>query len=159
MILFWHTYVLSYIGLGLISLLIIIQYTKFCGEPILEEDDAGLFSLACALLWPVFLCAMIYSFYKSHLSYVMIVSFKDMPHAWKAAVINERNRNSNGDTGHTEASISTIQSALIDSLKADIVELKQINAETSRELVTVKGSIPGSGQQRSMKRLANIVRT
>lgn len=156
MTLFWHTYILSYIGIGLIFLLIAISYTRFFGKSMLEESDAVLFTTACTLGWPFFSIAMSIEFYNRVLRHVMIVSFKDIPHAWKAATINEINRTTgNGDGIESVASIKEDE---IKNLKVEINQLKQINAETSRELVTVKGSIPGSGQQRSMKRLANIVR-
>ena len=41
----------------------------------------------------------------------------------------------------------------------EIIRLERENTEVSRELTNIKESIPGSGQQRSMKKLANIVRT
>lgn len=159
MTLFWHTYVLSYLGLGLISLLIIIRYASFCGAAILEDNDNIILTIACILIWPIFSGAMLYSFYKSHLSYIMIVSLKDIPHAWKAAVENERNRNSNNNNGeYYEESISTVQRTEIKSLREEISQLKQVNTEVLNELINIKESVPGSGQQRSMKKLANIIR-
>lgn len=156
MIWFWHTYVLSYLVLGFIALFMVIQYTRYCNECILDDNDSATLIIACILLWPVFSGAMIYSFYKSHLSYIIAVDLKDIPNAWKAAVENERNRGNNNDDIIT---ISTIQKAEIKSLKAEISKLKQTHANISSELINIKESIPGSGQQRSMKRLANIVRT
>ena len=155
MTLFWHTYVFSYFGLGLTILLITIQYTRFCNECILDEDDAALFTIACILFWPVFLYGMLYDFYKNLLSHIMAVNFRDISNAWKAAVENRRN-NKNGDEIST---ISTVQKTEIKNLKVEVSELKQANAKVSRELIMIKESVPGSGQQRSMKRLANIIRT
>ena len=155
MTLFWHTYVLSYFGLGFIILFTVIQYARFCNECLLDEDDATLFTLACTLLWPVFLYGMLQDFYKSHLSHIMAVSLVDIPNAWKAAVKNRRNKNGE----EPDSSISTIQKDEIKNLKVKMNELKRINTDVSRELKTIKESVPGSGQQRSMKRLANIIRT
>jgi len=157
MTLFWHTYVLSYIGTGLIVLLLVIQYTRFCNDNMLNEDEAIMMAIACILLWPIFLGAITYSFYKSHLLHIMIVNLKDIPHAWKAAVINERNRNT-GD-GNGIESVDSVKTDEIMDLRIKIRALERINTETSRELTNIKESVPGSGQQRSMKRLANIIRT
>lgn len=157
MTLFWHTYVFSYLGIGLIFLLIAIQYTRLANNCILETDDTVTFSTACTLLWPVFSCAMFYDFCKSYLSHIMAVSLKDIPHAWKAAVENERNKNSISD--REESTIQTVQRDEIFDLRSEIIRLERENVKVLREIRTIKESVSGSGQQRSMKRLANIVRT
>jgi len=147
---------LYYILIGLTLTLLILIYDRSTDRTVVDCNDGKIllrFMGGCTFMWPLALILICIEFYSDFLSDVMTVDIRDARLCWKQSLENL--------TKETREStvVITVQRKEIKKLNKESIKLKQLHESALRELNYIRESVPGTGQKKSIRKLANIIRT